>query len=390
MAVPADAVAAGPSPAVPAWLHPCQMLWPWGRRAPPGRFPAGCCWTSPNFTKGSGKCSYTPPSSVMRLCFVVNSVRTQRPTYTTAHLGFAAARRGHEVAFVSVDALSIGQGNDGDVFGELVRPPRRMRARDVATYVKGLTDTAAPREVGAAERLRCRLPAQQPQRGPPRRRHQRRLQPGHRLRPAPEERGCDGRQRSRRSDPRRLQDVPGGLPGRAAPATLITRSLERVRASCASSTGPPSSSPWRASAARTCSIVERGQTANLAQMISTVRRDGYVIVQEYLPAAAKGDKRVLLVGGRGVRGGERGRRLPAHAPKDDIRNNMHVADRASAARSARPRRACATSRGRAWWPMACTSWASTSWAARSSRSTCSRRAASTTSTSCTASTWAPR
>ena len=69
----------------------------------------------------------------MRLCFVVNSVRTQRPTYTTAHLAFAAARRGHEVAFVSVDALSIGHGNDGDVFGDLVRPKVR-RARDVATY----------------------------------------------------------------------------------------------------------------------------------------------------------------------------------------------------------------------------------------------------------------
>ena len=72
----------------------------------------------------------------MRLCFVVNSVRTQRPTYTTAHLAFAAARRGHEVAFVSVDALSLGQGNDGDVFGELVRP-KAKRARDVATYIKG-------------------------------------------------------------------------------------------------------------------------------------------------------------------------------------------------------------------------------------------------------------
>ena len=42
----------------------------------------------------------------MRVCFVVNNVRTQRPTYTTLHLAFAASRRGHDVAFVSVDALS--------------------------------------------------------------------------------------------------------------------------------------------------------------------------------------------------------------------------------------------------------------------------------------------
>ena len=44
----------------------------------------------------------------MRLCFVVNNVRTQRPTYTTLHLAFAASRRGHDVAFVSIDALSQG------------------------------------------------------------------------------------------------------------------------------------------------------------------------------------------------------------------------------------------------------------------------------------------
>ena len=58
----------------------------------------------------------------MRVCFVVNNVRTQRPTYTTLHLAFAASRRGHDVAFVSVDALSQGEGSD--IFGDLVRPRR--------------------------------------------------------------------------------------------------------------------------------------------------------------------------------------------------------------------------------------------------------------------------
>ena len=46
----------------------------------------------------------------MRVCFVVNNPRTQRATYTTLHLAFAAYRRGHDVAFASVDAFSQGGG----------------------------------------------------------------------------------------------------------------------------------------------------------------------------------------------------------------------------------------------------------------------------------------
>ncbi|HXI57339.1 MAG TPA: hypothetical protein VNO55_14830 [Polyangia bacterium] len=67
----------------------------------------------------------------MRLCFVVNNVRTQRPTYTTLHLAFSAHRRGHDVAFVSVDALS--QGDTADVIGDIVSamptPPSRSWGR---------------------------------------------------------------------------------------------------------------------------------------------------------------------------------------------------------------------------------------------------------------------
>ena len=78
----------------------------------------------------------------MRVCFVVNSVRTQRPTYTTVHLGFAAHRRGHDVAFVSVDHLS----HDGaHVWGAVVRAAAE-RPRNTAEYVKGLDDARAPSE----------------------------------------------------------------------------------------------------------------------------------------------------------------------------------------------------------------------------------------------------
>jgi len=59
-------------------------------------------------------------------------------------------------------------------------------------------------------------------------------------------------------------------------------------------------------------------------MISTVRRGGYVIAQEFLPAVAKGDKRVLLLGGAPLRVGGTVAAYLRMRPRDDIRNNMHV------------------------------------------------------------------
>src|SRR4051794_41712873 len=79
----------------------------------------------------------------MRLCFVVNSARTQRASYTPLHLAFAAYWRGHDVAFAAVDAFSQGEGVD--IVAEVVRP-KPGRLRDAVAYAKALTAAEAPRE----------------------------------------------------------------------------------------------------------------------------------------------------------------------------------------------------------------------------------------------------
>src|SRR5215468_6557405 len=79
----------------------------------------------------------------MRVCFVVNNPRTQRATYTTLHLAFAAHRRGHDVAFASVDAFSQGEGPE--IVADVVRP-KPGRLRDAPAYARALTAAAAPHE----------------------------------------------------------------------------------------------------------------------------------------------------------------------------------------------------------------------------------------------------
>jgi len=85
----------------------------------------------------------------VRVCFVVNNVKTQRATYTTLHLGYQAWRRGHDVRFMSVDAFSYG--DDNRVIGQAARPPagrypsarrfhRALVADDVAVEEVCLSD----------------------------------------------------------------------------------------------------------------------------------------------------------------------------------------------------------------------------------------------------------
>jgi glutathione synthase len=63
---------------------------------------------------------------------------------------------------------------------------------------------------------------------------------------------------------------------------------------------------------------------NLSQIIAAVRGSGYLIVQEYVAAAARGDKRVLLVAGVPLEAaGQVAVYRRVHAD-DDLRNNIHV------------------------------------------------------------------
>lgn len=254
----------------------------------------------------------------MRVCFIVNNVRTQRSTYTTLHLAFAAHRRGHDVAFVSVDALSIG--DDNLVLGQVVRA-RAGRMKTVSAYAKGMVDESARRETARLNDFDVVFLRNNPQMGD---------SAPDRFNPAIE----FGR-RLKQAGVMVVNDPDGlaragskmylaGFPSEIRPKTLITRSVERVRAFLRDLDDAAIIKPLHGFGGENVFYVGRGQTANLAQMISTVRSEGYVIVQEYLPAVAKGDKRVLLLGGVPVRVGDVDAAYRRMRPRDDIRNNMHI------------------------------------------------------------------
>ncbi len=56
----------------------------------------------------------------MKICFVVRSVYSQIATYTTTHLAFEAQRRGHTVAYTTVNSFSYGE--NGKLYATVAMP----------------------------------------------------------------------------------------------------------------------------------------------------------------------------------------------------------------------------------------------------------------------------
>jgi glutathione synthase len=252
----------------------------------------------------------------MRILFVVNSTRTLRPTYTTVYLASAACRRRHDVAFVSVDDLS----HERQVIGRLVRVDPESGG-DPAALADALKSSSLKTEDAALGEFDVVLLRNNPHVGD-----------GGFIRVNP---AIELGRRMKQAGVMVLNDPDGlrragskmylaGFPAEIRPKTLITCSADRVRTFLRELDGSAVIKPLFGYGGRNVFFVGRGETANLAQIISTVGSSGYLIVQEYVAAAARGDKRVLLLAGVPLEAGGQVavyRRLHA---SDDMRNNMHM------------------------------------------------------------------
>lgn len=255
----------------------------------------------------------------MRICFVVNNPKTQRATYTTLRLAFEASRRGHDVRFMSVDAFSYG--DDNHVLALVTRPPP-ADYDGPKSYCDALRGDGAAVEEARLNDFDVVFLRNNPAVGA--------QDAGDRFNPA-----IDFGRRLKRNGVTVLNDPDGllragskmylaGFPEEIRPKTLISRNVEQIKEFLRRLNGPAIIKPLSGFGGKNVFYVRRGQVSNLNQMIGAVRKEGYVIAQEYLPQVARGDKRVLLLSGEPIRIGKHVAAYKRMRPKDDIRNNMHV------------------------------------------------------------------
>lgn len=130
------------------------------------------------------------------------------------------------------------------------------------------------------------------------------------------------------NDPAGLARASGKLylqafPEEVRPRTLVTRSRSRIEAFLEQQ-GRVVLKPVRGFGGSGVFLIEREDRTNLAQIVSSLTRDGFVVAQEYLPRAADGDVRIYLVNGLPLQA--RGRHaVVRRAPGgEDLRSNVHA------------------------------------------------------------------
>ena len=118
------------------------------------------------------------------------------------------------------------------------------------------------------------------------------------------------------------------FPEEVRPATCITRHADEVSAFLEEHDGKGVLKPLQGSGGQGVFIVDKKNRQNLNQIIESITRDGYAIVQEYLPAAAEGDLRVITLNGRPLQVDGTFASLRRSSTTEDHRSNLSAGGKA--------------------------------------------------------------
>lgn len=262
----------------------------------------------------------------MKVGFVVNDVSTEETGYTTTRLAMAALNRGHE-------AWVIGAGDFAYDADESVRARARAapksQYKSSEAYLADLQGKKAKTERITLDEFDILMLRSDPS-----------TDTGYRAW-AQATGIIFGRVAMRRglivlNDPNGLSKAVNKMyfqlyPEEVRPRTLITRDREEIRAFWKAEGGRIVLKPLQGSGGQGVFLVRKDDGSNLNQMVDAVSRDGYVIAQEYLPAAEEGDTRLFLMNGQPIR--YRGKYAAFRRVRsgDDMRSNIHAGGKLRAA-----------------------------------------------------------
>src|SRR5688572_18722546 len=225
----------------------------------------------------------------MRIGFVINDLETEQDGYTTVRLAQAASNAGHEAWLMGVGDFAYD--HDGML---------RVRARGETEheYRTSKAYLAAVRgEKGRAERITVSELDVLMLRNDPSEDLER---------PWAQTAGFIFGELAVRhgvlvlNDPGSLADAFNKMyfqhfPESVRPRTLVTRDVKEVRAFLKQEKGRGVLKPLQGSGGSNVFVLKPGDEANITQIVDAITRDGYVVAQEYLPAAKQGDIRLFVM-----------------------------------------------------------------------------------------------
>ena len=254
----------------------------------------------------------------MRIGFVVNNVQTEKAQFTTTRLAMAAVNQGHE-------AWELGVGDfiyspDGSIRA-VARGVKGTAYESLEDFLDELQGEEGRTETITVDDLDVLLMRYDPAEDK-------------RDRPWAQNAGIlFGELAMSRgvmvlNDPRALANAINKtyfqhFPEVVRPRTCISRNVEEIKEFISQQKNKVVIKPLQGSGGESVFLIREDDTANLNQMIDAVIRDGYCIVQEYLPGASKGDVRLFVMNGRPLMQDGKYAAFRRVSKKGDMRSNMH-------------------------------------------------------------------
>jgi len=254
----------------------------------------------------------------MQIAFVVNDVKTEQGKFTTSRLGQAAVNRGHKVWVIGVGDMAYDA--DGRVRARATSVPR-TRYSSSESYTADLQGKAAIRERITVDELDVLMLRNVPSDDAIER-------------PWASTIAAEFARLAQRAGVIVLSDANGLakaaskmyfelFPEQVRPRALISRDRDEIKA-FARDEGTIVIKPLQGSGGASVFLVRENDIPNLNQMVDAVSRDGFVIAQEYLPAAEHGDLRLFVMNGRPLRIGKKFAAFRRVRSGGDMRSNVHA------------------------------------------------------------------
>ena len=255
----------------------------------------------------------------MKVGFVVNDIATEEANYTTTRLAMALVNRGHEAWLIGAGDLAF---DPDDAVRARARTVSKPNYKSLKSFLEELRGPKGRSERITVDDLDVVMLRSDPAADQGRRSWAQMA-------------GINfGRAAMRRgvivlNDPDRLAQAMNKMyfqlfPEEVRPATLITRDRNEIKEFAKEQGGRIVIKPLQGSGGQGVFLVDSDNLGNLNQMVEAVSRDGYVVAQEYLEAAAEGDMRLFMMNGQPLRHRNKFAAFRRLRAGDDIRSNIHA------------------------------------------------------------------
>ncbi|APY00250.1 glutathione synthetase [Lacinutrix venerupis] len=259
----------------------------------------------------------------MKIAFIINDHDTEKPNYTTPGLGYAAYKRGHDVYFIGVGELSYASKGHLSVRCKTISE-KKFNSQE--TYFKAVQKEKFTRIT--SEDLDVLFL---------------------RNNPADEINERDWAQNAAfifgeiamrngvivLNHPNSLAGAVNKMyfqhfPEILRPKTIISRDHDEIKAFFKKQKQKMILKPLQGSGGTNVFMMDKKNEHNLNQTIDAIARDGYIIAQEYLTEASKGDTRLFLMNGEPLQVDGKYAIMQRVNSSDDIRSNIHAGGRPEA------------------------------------------------------------